>query len=119
MLAAAVTVQSVLYIAAMAAHGFWACTLLYAANAFCNAISNSFMFPAVAAATDPAYHGRVLSLLTALCGGGVAFSMLAYGALADVFGAAAVSFGGALLTVLPYAVFTLDPDMRRLLARET
>ena len=77
------------------------------------------MFPAVAAATDPAYHGRVLSLLTALCGGGVAFSMLAYGALADVFGAAAVSFGGALLTVLPYAVFALDPGMRRLLARET
>lgn len=118
-LVATVTVQSVLYIAAMAAHGFWACTLLYAANAFFNAISNSFMFPAVAAATDPAYHGRVLSLLTALCGGGVAFSMLAYGALADVFGAAAVSFGGALLTVLPYAVFTLDPGMRRLLARET
>lgn len=114
-LVATVAVQSVFYIGAMAAQGFWLCTGLYAVNALCNAVSNSFMYPAVAASCEPAYLGRVLALFNALCAGGVAVSMLCYGPLADRFGAGAVCLGGAVATVIPYLVFALDRDMRRLL----
>ena len=41
--------------------------------------------------------------------------MLCYGPLADRFGAGAVCLGGAVVTVIPYLVFALDRDMRRLL----
>ena len=112
---ATVAVQSVFYIGAMAAQGFWLCTGLYAVNALCNAVSNSFMYPAVTASCEPAYQGRVLALFNALCAGGVAVSMLCYGPLADRFGAGAVCLGGAVVTVIPYLVFALDRDMRRLL----
>lgn len=64
---------------------------------------------------EPAYLGRVLALFNALCAGGVAVSMLCYGPLADRFGAGAVCLGGAVVTVIPYLVFALDRDMRRLL----
>ena len=64
---------------------------------------------------EPAYLGRVLALFNALCAGGVAVSMLCYGPLADRFGAGAVCLGGAVATVIPYLVFALDRDMRRLL----
>lgn len=113
-----VAAQSVFYIAAMAAGGFWACTVLYAVNAFFNAISNSFMYPAITACCEPAYLGRVLALFTALCSGGVALSMLVYGPLADAFGAGPVCLAGAVLSVLPYAVFAADPALRAVLERE-
>ena len=117
-LVSTVAVQSVFYIAAMAAGGFWACTVLYAVTSFFNAISNSFLYPVITACCEPAYLGRVLALFTALCSGGTAVSMLVYGPLADAFGAGPVCLVGAVLSILPYAVFAADPALRAVLERE-
>ena len=83
-----------LYLAAMAAQGFWACTVLYALNAFFNTVYNMFLYPSIMRATPAAYQGRVIALFAALSNGGIALSMVAYGALADAWGAGAVCLRG-------------------------
>ena len=104
-----------LYIAAMAAQGFWACTVLYALNAFFNTVYNMFLYPSIMRATPAAYQGRVIALFAALSNGGIALSMVAYGALADAWGAGAVCLAGAVATLLPALAFGANRTLRRIL----
>ena len=98
-----------LYIAAMAAQGFWACTVLYALNAFFNTVYNMFLYPSIMRATPAAYQGRVIALFAALSNGGIALSMVAYGALADAWGAGAVCLSAQLPVVGFYARYGFKP----------
>lgn len=108
---------NLLYIGAMVASGFRVCTVLYTGFAFCNMVANTFMYPALMEAIEPAYHGRVLALFNAACVGTTAFSMVAYGVLGDLFGVVPVSLAGGVLTILPAALFVCNPALRRLLTR--
>lgn len=108
---------NLLYIGAMLASGFRVCTVLYTGFAFCNTVANTFMYPALMEAIEPAYHGRVLALFNAACVGTTAFSMVAYGVLGDLFGVVPVSLAGGVLTILPAALFVCNPALRHLLTR--
>lgn len=109
---------NLLYIGAMLASGFRACTVLYTGFAFCNMVANTFMYPAVMEAVEPAYHGRILALFNAACVGTTAFSMVAYGLLGDAFGVMPVSLAGGVLTLIPAVLFVCNPTLRDLLTQE-
>ena len=109
---------NLLYIGAMLASGFRVCTVLYTGFSFCNMVANTFMYPALMEAIEPAYHGRVLALFNAACVGTTAFSMVAYGFLGDAFGVVPVSLAGGVLTLIPAALFVFNPTLRKLLTQE-
>lgn len=109
---------NLLYIVAMLVSGFQVCTVLYTGFSFCNMVANTFMYPALMEAIEPAYHGRVLALFNAACVGTTAFSMVAYGVLGDVFGVVPVSLAGGVLTLIPAALFVFNPTLRKLLTQE-
>ena len=115
LMAAGCALQSVFYVAAMAASGFWPCAVLYGINAFFNGITNMMMYPAMIRLTDEAYRGRVIAISGALCDGGIALSMVLYGVLSQAFGVAPVALAGAVLTAVPYAVYAANPALRRVL----
>lgn len=109
---------NLLYIVAMLVSGFQVCTVLYTGFSFCNMVANTFMYPALMEAIEPAYHGRVLALFNAACVGTTAFSMVAYGFLGDAFGVVPVSLAGGVLTLIPAALFVFNPTLRKLLTQE-
>lgn len=109
---------NLLYIVAMLVSGFQVCTVLYTVFSFCNMVANTFMYPALMEAIEPAYHGRVLALFNAACVGTTAFSMVAYGFLGDAFGVVPVSLAGGVLTLIPAALFVFNPTLRKLLTQE-
>lgn len=109
---------NLLYIVAMLVSGFQVCTVLYTGFSFCNMVANTFMYPAIMEAVEPAYHGRVLALFNAACVGTTAFSMVAYGFLGDAFGVVPVSLAGGVLTLIPAALFVFNPTLRKLLTQE-
>lgn len=47
---------NLLYIGAMVTSGFRVCTALYTGFSFCNMVANTFMYPALMEAIEPAYH---------------------------------------------------------------
>lgn len=109
---------NLLYIGAMVTSGFRVCTALYTGFSFCNMVANTFMYPALMEAIEPAYHGRILALFNAACVGTTAFSMVAYGFLGDIFGVVPVSLAGGILTVIPAVLFVSNSTLRRLLTQE-
>ena len=100
-------------ITTMLLHGFLPCTVSNALSAFTNVTFNMVMSSALILMIDEQHRGKALGILTAITEGGVAGSMLLYGALSEIWGVQAVALAGAVLTVLPLILLLKNNPLRK------
>ncbi|WOC32942.1 MULTISPECIES: MFS transporter [Caproicibacterium] len=104
--------------ATMLLRGFLPCTVSNAIGAFANVTFNMLMNAALILMVDEAYRGKALGILTSISQGGVAASMLLYGALSEVWGVQVVALAGAVLMGLPLILLLKNVALKELLTAE-
>ncbi len=113
-----IVLSTIFGIITMLMHGFILCSVFDSLSMFTNVIFNMITSSALMLMLDERYRGKSLGILSAIAQGGVAISMLLYGAFSSIVNVQIVALVGIILMIIPGVIYLRNRSLHSILEAE-